>query len=129
MDEAEAVAAMSAAGSGSSDGGDRATVSEVSSIDKAPASSMSESSKADTDALTATIASRLRNPGFPVDDNSKASIRLTVNSANQIVVLGVESSSNDVKEFVVKKLNYHQLDFDFADKLKVYSVPVTIVAD
>jgi hypothetical protein len=137
-DEIENLTGATAASSTGNSGGSiasgdtsskRLEVTEVSSIEEMPSSAMSSSSKASANSLSSVIASRLRNPGFPVNDDSKASIKLTVNSSNQIVVLGVESADEDIQNFIIDRLNYHQLDFDFENQLKVYTVPVTIISD
>ncbi len=121
--------ASSASGNGSaSSDSNRPEVTEVSTIEEMSASDP-EAAKMSADQLSATVASRLRNPNFAVDENSKARIRLTVNSANQIVVLGVDGGNKDVKEFILDRLNYYHLDYEFSDKLKAYSVPVTLVAN
>jgi|AVFP01.1.fsa_nt_gi hypothetical protein len=75
------------------------------------------------------IANRLRYTAFAIDSSFKDIVKGTAERAHPMAVLGVESTSKDVKDFMVKRLNYYQLDYDFADKLKVYSVPVTIVSE
>ncbi|GGZ71522.1 hypothetical protein [Algibacter mikhailovii] len=112
--------------SAGSEESDRAQVQQVSEIKEMPKASMSDSAKKDEQDLSETIGELLRNPDFAVDENSKGQVRLTVNSANQIIVLGIETENADVKKFVQDRLNYHQLDFDFSEKMKVYTIAVKI---
>lgn len=143
-DEMEALAAKNSMASSSTSGGssssstsqsgsassgsNRSDVTEVSTIEDMSAADPA-SAKLSADQLSATVASRLRNPNFAVDENSKARIRLTVNSANQIVVLGIDGADKEMEKFVLDRLNYYHLDYEFEDKLKAYSVPVTLVAN
>lgn len=103
-----------------------AQVKKVSEIKEMPKAAASEISDKDEQALSAKIAELLRNPDFEVDENSKGQVRLTVNSSNQIIVLGVDTDHSEVKDFVQDRLNYHQLDFDFSEKMKVYSIAVRV---
>jgi hypothetical protein len=55
-----------------------------------PQTNLASSSEKNEQNLSDKIGSLLRNPEFVVDDNSKATLRFTVNASNQIVVLAVD---------------------------------------
>jgi len=123
MDGLEKIAAMNSSTSTSK----RAPVEEVAEIEEMPKTNLASSSEKDEQNLSDKIGSLLRNPGFVVDDNSKATLRFTVNSSNQIVVLAVDTANPEVKDFVIERLNYHLLDFNYPNKMKVYKLPISIV--
>lgn len=121
-----------ASGSASSNSsGDRGQVKEVAHLEAAAIeenpSGNNASSVKGLNQLSARIGELLSNPDIDVDGNSKNSVRLIVNSSNQLVVLGVDAESSETKDFIQKRLNYQQLDFEFTNKMKVYSIPVIIV--
>jgi hypothetical protein len=55
-----------------------------------PQTNLASRSEKDEQNLSDKIGSLLHNPEFVVDDNSKATLRFTVNASNQIVVLAVD---------------------------------------
>jgi hypothetical protein len=55
-----------------------------------PQTNLASRSEKDEQNLSDKIGSLLLNPEFIVDDNSKATMRFTVNASNQIVVLAVD---------------------------------------
>ncbi len=107
----------------------RARVEEVAEIEEMPQTSLASSSEKDEQNLSDKIGSLLRNPDFVVDDNSKATVRFTVNASNQVVVLSVNAVNSEIKDFVIERLNYHLLDFNYPKKMKVYTLPIRIVSN
>jgi hypothetical protein len=125
IDGLEKIAAMNSATSTSK----RARVEEVAEIEEMPPTSLASSSEKDEQNLSDKIGSLLRNPEFVVDDNSKATVRFTVNASNQVVVLSVNAVNSEIKDFVIERLNYHLLDFNYPKKMKVYTLPIRIVSN
>ena len=62
-----------------------------------------------------------------LDYDASATIMLTVNMDNEIVVLSVDSNNKDVASFIKSRLNYQKLDGEFDSKLKAYKVPIKIL--
>jgi len=126
-DGLEKIAAMNTSTSTSTT--DRARVEEVAAIEEMPQTNLGSSSEKDEQNLSDQIGSLLSNPEFVVDDNSKATVRFTVNASNQIVVLAVDATNPEIKDFVIERLNYHLLDFNYSKKMKVYTIPIKIVSN
>lgn len=126
-DGLEKIAAMNTSTSASTT--DRAQVAEVAEIEEMPQTNLGSSNAKDEQKLSNKIGSLLSNPEFVVDDNSKATVRFTVNASNQIVVLAVDAVNPEVKDFVIERLNYHLLDFNYSKKMKVYTIPIKIVSN
>jgi hypothetical protein len=92
-----------------------------------PQTNLASSTEKNEQNLSDKIGSLLRNPEFVVDDNSKATLRFTVNASNQIVVLTVDTENSEIKNFVIERLNYHLLDFNYPKKMKVINHQIKFI--
>jgi ribosomal protein L7Ae-like RNA K-turn-binding protein len=60
--------------------------------------------------------------------NSTAQVRFTLNDKGQIVVLSVETESENLERFVKSKLNYKKIEISNVKEGKLYTVPVRITS-
>lgn len=79
--------------------------------------------------VTSAVSELLKNPQLELNYDEKATVMLTINEDNEIVVLSVDSENVDVKSFIKSRLNYKKLDVNFSSKLKAFNVPVKILAN
>lgn len=79
--------------------------------------------------VSKTVGELLKNPSIDLRYDTNATVMLTVNSKNEIVVLSVESDNEDVKRFIKARLNYKKLDSNFSSKLQAFKVPVKLLAN
>lgn len=73
------------------------------------------------------IAQLLKNPKFELQEDTRASVILMVNSENELVVLSVDTESNLVESYVKTRLNYQKLEHSL-EKGKEYRLPVVITS-
>lgn len=78
--------------------------------------------------VTKTVGELLKNPTIDLQYDANATVFLTINSENELVVLSVDSENENVKSFIKGRLNYKKLDENFSSKLKSFKVPVKILA-
>jgi hypothetical protein len=81
----------------------------------------------ETNSVTEKISKLLENPSVDLKYDASATVMLTVNMDNEIVVLSVDAENKDVASFIKARLNYQKLDGSFDAKLKAYKVPVKIL--
>jgi len=83
----------------------------------------------DHSTVTETIGKLLENPTVDVNYEAKATVMLTVNKDNELVVLSIEADNRQVASFIKSRLNYKKLDGTYDDKLKAFNVPVRILGN
>lgn len=60
--------------------------------------------------------------------NSTAQVRFTLNDEGEIVVLSVETDSENLERFVKNRLNYKKIEISNVEEGKLFTVPVRIVS-
>ncbi len=60
--------------------------------------------------------------------NTIAQVRFTLNDKAEIVVLSVETESEDLERFVKTRLNYKKIEISNLEEGKLYTVPVRITS-
>lgn len=73
-----------------------------------------------------TVSKLLESPSFDIDEELSATVFLTVNQENEIVVLSVDSDHETLESYIKNRLNYEKLEADFNGKQKTYKVPVKV---
>jgi len=59
--------------------------------------------------------------------NVKAEVTFMINKKGEIVIVSVNSESNDVQTFVKNKLNYKRVKNTNAKRMEIYKMPLKIV--
>ena len=78
---------------------------------------------------TATeISGLLQNPSFEVTGDLTAMVSFMLNDDNEIVVISVDTESENVERFVKSRLNYQEVASTL-EQGKAYKVPVRIVSE
>ncbi|MCK5400323.1 MAG: hypothetical protein KAJ28_01710 [Flavobacteriaceae bacterium] len=90
------------------------------------ASTNAEEKRAESVVITEEIGKLLKNPGFLVDEDITASVMITLNKNNELVVLSVETDKNYVENFIKSRLNYNELTVPVNSHTKTFIVPVRI---
>ena len=80
----------------------------------------------ETTVITKEVYKLLKNPGFLIDHDILASVKLTINKNNEIVVLSVDSEDETVKSYIKARLNYNQLPEAYTGNVKTFIVPVRL---
>ncbi len=80
-------------------------------------------------AITEEIGKLLKNPRFIVENDVLASVTLTINKNNEIVVLSVDCNEDYLDNFIKSRLNYHKLPVSLQNVAKTYKVPVRITPE
>ncbi len=60
--------------------------------------------------------------------NSTAQVRFTLNDEGEIVVLSVETDSENLERFVKNRLNYKKIEISNVEEGKLFTVPVRIIS-
>ncbi len=82
-----------------------------------------------TTSLSAQISEMLSDNSFSEGQcNSTAQVRFTLNDEGEIVVLSVETESEDLERFVKTRLNYKKIEISNVEEGKLYTVPVRITS-
>ena len=79
--------------------------------------------------MTEEIGKLLKDPSFTIDQDITATVTITFNDANEIVVLSVDSENSEVKSFIKNRLNYTKLSTDLVTNNNTYTVPVRITQE
>ncbi len=83
--------------------------------------------KAEPTLITQEVSELLKNPSFEVEKDMLANVTLTVNKNNELVVLSVDSESEQIVNYIKSRLNYNKLSVDVDEQ--TYKVPVRITAE
>ena len=78
--------------------------------------------------LSKQIQEMLTNNKFQLEDDLTADVRFTVNKQGEIVVLSIDTESENLVGFVKNRLNYKKVELDQVQEGKIYTVPVRITA-
>ncbi len=79
--------------------------------------------------LSAQIAKMLSDNSFSEEStNLTAEVRFTLNDEGEIVVLSVETDSDNFESFVKNRLNYKKVNIANLKEGKLYTVPVRIAS-
>lgn len=81
-----------------------------------------------SNAISQEIGQLLKNPGFTVEDDILANVKVLFNEDNEIVVLSVDSETKGIDSYIKSRLNYKELSKDVNNKNRYYIVPVRITA-
>jgi hypothetical protein len=68
----------------------------------------------------------LQSPSFVIEKDIVASVTLTINKNNEIVVLSVDTDDDTLERFVKSRLNYSELPSNAITKEKTFIVPVRL---
>ncbi|MAD97957.1 MAG: hypothetical protein CMB99_11585 [Flavobacteriaceae bacterium] len=68
----------------------------------------------------------LKNPNFALENDVEATVKITVNNNNEIVVLSVNSNNEVLDTFIKARLNYKKLTQKVASN--VYTLPLKVLA-
>jgi Cdc6-like AAA superfamily ATPase len=80
-------------------------------------------------AITEEIGKLLKNPRFILENDVLASVILTINKNNEIVVLSVDSDEDYIDNYIKSRLNYHELPVTLQNVEKTYKVPVRMTPE
>lgn len=92
-------------------------------------SASNEDKKADSVVITEEIGKLLKDPSFLVDKDIVASVTLTLNKNNEMVVLSVDSKESYVENYIKSRLNYKELPTNFSGDEKTFKVPVRMTVE
>lgn len=93
------------------------------------ASTTPEDRATESAAITETIGKLLKNPSFDVDKEITASVTMTLNKNNELVVLSVDSEDKAVVGFIKSRLNYEKLSESFETLTGEFIVPVRVTPE
>jgi hypothetical protein len=83
--------------------------------------------KVEPNLITQEVSELLKNPSFDVEQDLLANVTLTINKNNELVVLSVDSESEQVVNYIKSRLNYHKLSADV--DTQTFKIPVRIKAE
>ena len=75
--------------------------------------------------LNEEISSLLRSPNFEISQEMEATVTITFNKHNEIVVLSVDSDNKEVINFIKSRLNYNKVKSSLVAEKVI--VPVRLV--
>jgi hypothetical protein len=82
-----------------------------------------------TTSISVQIYEMLSDNSFSEGEyNSTAQVRFTLNNEGQIVVLSIDTESEDLERFVKIRLNYKKIEISNVEEGKLYTVPVRITS-
>ncbi len=76
--------------------------------------------------LSGHIARLLDDNSFVAEQDMTATVRFTLNSKNEIVVLSVDTDDQVLESFVKSRMNYEKVNLPNVKKGRYYMVPVRI---
>ena len=76
--------------------------------------------------LSGQIAELLNDNPFVIDKDITATVRFTLNSKKEIVVLYVDTDDKILENFVKSRLNYEKVNLPDTKEGRYYTVPVRI---
>ncbi len=80
-------------------------------------------------AITDQVANLLKNPKFILEKEVVASVKITLNKNNELVVLSVDSQEEYISNFIKTRLNYTALPVAVNGKQKTFIVPVRVIPE
>ena len=85
-----------------------------------------KTTKAESNVITQQVEKLLQDPTFEIEKDIIASVTLTINKKNEIVVLSVDTDDETLEGFVKSRLNYNELPSNEVTKEKTFIVPVRL---
>jgi len=79
--------------------------------------------------ISTEIGKLLKNPGFLVDQDMVAKVKVVINEDNELVVLSVNSESTELEGFIKGRLNYKELSIKLTTGQKTFVVPVRLTKE
>lgn len=79
--------------------------------------------------ITSTIGKLLKDPGFVIDSEITANVRLVLNKHNELVVLSVDSEDSSIEGYIKSRLNYQKLTESFETLDGEFIVPVRVTPE
>ncbi|WP_299254758.1 hypothetical protein [uncultured Lacinutrix sp.] len=76
--------------------------------------------------LANEITALLKNPEFKVAEDLKANVTFMLNKNNEIVVINVDTESEQLESYIKTRLNYSKLKEGLVTTTKTYKIPVRI---
>ena len=77
-----------------------------------------KTTKAESNVITQQVEKLLQDPTFEIEKDIIASVTLTINKKNEIVVLSVDTDDYIVEEYIKSRLNYKKLSENTLNKGK-----------
>lgn len=81
---------------------------------------------AEPSVITQEVGKLLQSPSFEIEKEIVASVTLTVNKNNEMVVLSVDTEDDTLERFIKSRLNYNVLPSNAITKEKTFVVPVRL---
>ena len=79
--------------------------------------------------ITNSIGKLLKDPGFVIDNEITANVRLVLNKNNELVVLSVDSEDSSIVGYIKSRLNYQKLSESFETLEGEFIVPVRVTPE
>ncbi len=79
--------------------------------------------------LAKEIKTLLKKPSFKIKKELTAYVTLTLNDANEFVVISVDSNSEELENFIKHRLNYKKVGAQLYGDTKFFKVPVRLVKE
>lgn len=76
--------------------------------------------------LANEITALLKNPEFRIAKDLKANVTFMLNKKNEIVVISVDTESEQLESYIKTRLNYSKLKEGLVTITKTYKIPVRI---
>lgn len=76
--------------------------------------------------LANEITTLLKNPEFRIAEDLRANVTFMLNKKNEIVVISVDTESEQLERYIKTRLNYSKLKEELATTAKTYKIPVKI---
>ena len=93
------------------------------------ASTNDEAKEAQSSMITTEIGKLLKNPSFDVENEITASVTITLNKNNEMVVLSVDSKDGYFDNYIKNRLNYQELPVTLTTGTKTFKVPVRVTPE
>jgi flagellar motor component MotA len=90
-------------------------------------SASTEPTKDEQAIIAKKIGKILKNPQFEVKKEMLVNVNLVFNKNNEMVVLSVDSKSDEVSNYIKRRLNYSKLIVDGIKRNETYVLPVRLV--
>ncbi|GAA4306493.1 hypothetical protein GCM10023163_31630 [Aestuariibaculum suncheonense] len=81
-----------------------------------------------TETITVEIQKILRDSNLEFNEEVSANVYFTINNKNEIVVLSVDSDSDELEQFLKYKLNYCKIQAEGMSPGRKYLIPIKLVA-
>ena len=79
--------------------------------------------------ITDEVEKLLDDPTFLIEDDIVATVKLTLNKDNEMVVLSVDSNQEFIETFIKSRLNYRELSAKLSNGQKTFIVPVRVIQE